>query len=167
LGQISVIPELDLAAGIKAKEISCQNCIGGKTTTAPSQINIYDLKNNNHQTIFQTIYLLSDPMLSPNGKKLLVKQERPEGLINLIFDVETYQQEKTFGKNLDILGMAQNGNTVLIKKENQYKLINLKTDTETVVLQDIIKKYQIDNLAIEFLECGYPGTFSCLCNDLF
>ncbi|MFH1187937.1 MAG: hypothetical protein V1688_03710 [bacterium] len=159
LGELNVVPYLDLAVGIESREITNDNSdVYNIMAGPPSKLNIFDLKTNNYKTLLTSNNsVLSSPILSPSGNKIFYNEENSNNLYTINTDGSN---KKLIAKNANLQGVSRNGEKIIIKlvAENIFKILDLEKNSE-----EIITFSELTNeTKAEFLLCNYPLGYSCL-----
>lgn len=157
LGELNVVPYLDLAVGIESQETTCDDCMGGITAGPPSKLNLFNLKSNSYKTLFTSNLVLDNPILTPSGDKIFYSEQDS----NNIYAINIYgSNKKLIAEGARIQGISRNGEKIIIKlvTENIFKILDLEKNSEK-----IISLSELDDKArVEFLSCNYPLGYSCL-----
>jgi hypothetical protein len=164
LGALNVLPEKDLAVGIRYTEVKCDDCMGSTTGGVPNSIQLFDLKNNTVRTVYSSrVNLVSSPLLTPDGSRIYFVETLPAG-DRTLFSIKIDGTELVeIAKNRHIQGISKDGNTLILQEYaqvNNYAYQIMDVASKNVEEHQIHKVHEDDY--VEFMSCIYPLGFNCL-----
>jgi hypothetical protein len=186
LGALSILPEKDIAVGIQSATKTCNECMTGTTSAAPSTLVMYDLKENQFTSLYASNDVeLFNPILTPDGTKIFftaryTHEEMTEyGYTNDIIDkYETYvididgTNRKRIGENIQIIGMSYTGEEIAVMGLNspyyfEYELNMSENDTIEIININTTARTNLDMRpfaeynTIRPVQCTYPQNYAC------
>ncbi len=157
LSDLQVVPWLDMAVGVVATEIACENCMGGKNIIAPSRLVQFDLKTGTQTVVLESKdTVLTNPVLTADGTRIFVTRllsEKRSTVLQMQSDGTDIRRVTDNGK---LVAVSEDGSRVLLLENDVYSWVHTRTGEEKIIFPSKDK-----NERVEFLACSYPLQYIC------